>query len=213
MFLSTGDASSALRDSIVMREGRPWYVTNVGGTAPHGIVLAGVPLGSFIAGRIESRATSFELDYKKVTWNSFPLGYTQVEGSAYYLSRIPNRQWKRGLSRNNIHVRADAAFGGLGLNWTAWFGKPLENTLLGKYPSYEKAIELLKEYEEENEGNTNSVAFNRFMAISFDELGQLKLHLKGDVVAYGDDKNAFKLGKYHKYLENMLRHNGVNVNV
>lgn len=77
------------------------------------------------------------------------LGYCQFGKKAVYLSRVPARVWKVGLSKNNCKDR-------LFNNYTVdQIGKQLKVLKDKKYPRWEKAVEFIKDRR------YNSVAISR----------------------------------------------------
>lgn len=107
----------------------------------------------------EISLTDSDLDFTPV-----PLGFANYNGNAFYLSRIPSRQYKQGLASNNLVV--DCLTEG---NKTALASKELKKVcnrsisscILGKYPSLQQALKLITE-------GALSVAFHRQFAVDED---------------------------------------------
>jgi hypothetical protein len=146
-------------------------------------------------------------------WDNFKLGYVQINDRACYVSRMPYRQWRKGLSRGVVHLNFDSDH--MRLDWQRWMGEPLKKCLLDDYPTFEEAVDKLDKVLDKNAdlGYNPSIAFNRYLSLSLDGLGITKLLYKTEPIAYGDDKKVFKLGVHHSYFKEMLTNYGVKLNV
>ena len=89
-------------------------------------------------------------EVKKLNIEPVPLGYVNNVKTTSFLSRMPKRRWKQGLSPAV-----------LSLNVSEFFlqSKALGNCILNRYPSFDKAYELIKEEKK------LSCAFNREWAL------------------------------------------------
>lgn len=169
-------AHSRLQETIVRLDGQPVFVYNV---SPGMIAKV-----SFLDSMDE---TSFahvkSLDLKPV-----PLGYCNYNKYACYLSRIPmRRDWRQGLRRGNFYssgpVNADR------IPYEA-----LKKTIIGEYPSFERAVEAVSKIV--------SMAWHRHWCVN--KLGQV-FH-KGSSKPVGKVVNGrVELNSQHMYLTEALQ--------
>lgn len=95
-----------------------------------------------------------------------PLGYVNFKGRTSYLSRMPMRKdWRQGMRISNI---ADLG----GLNPHSMPYKVIGQTIIGKYPTFERCIQALNRKVKP----VSSIAFSRDFAIHLEEG---KLEYKG----------------------------------
>jgi hypothetical protein len=88
------------------------------------------------------------------SYKAFPLGYMYYQQRAYYVSRIPARQFKAGLDRNHV------VFEPLLMDRNGIFmSKDMENCILGNHPTLENALKLLDK-------DVYSVPFHRYFAVT-----------------------------------------------
>jgi hypothetical protein len=101
-----------------------------------------------------------------------PLGYVNFKGKSTYLSRMPMRKdWRQGMRIINI---TDIN----GTNPHSMPYKVIGQTIIGKYPSFDRCIAALNRKVKP----PNSIAFSRDFAI----------HLEGGLIEY---KGMIKVGK------------------
>lgn len=151
-FFNVEHAQRYLPNSIIRLKGIPIYVGHVEGGGKRGSLrltynYLGDPDSSFIY-----------LPNKDVNMNPVPLGFINLKSGTFYICRCPIRAWKIGLSANNIRI-----FRAVGSPNTIWnlgerqevlMSKEMEDTILGRYPSYREAVDT-----SEKEGRL--VAFSR----------------------------------------------------
>jgi len=117
---------------------------------------------------------------------------------ASYMTRIPKRQWKQGLTSDIIHMSPVPK-----QPWGEMLKNPMFRDMLqGKYPTFDKAKSLVK-------GSLTSAAFSRQLAIGKDEVGLFKLAYRGQPVAYSETGKKFKLSEDFTYLRELLDNYGV----
>ena len=117
-----------------------------------------------------------------------------------YCARMPIRQWKQGLSQHNLHFQP-----GPNLAWGKLVShKGFRDMLIGDYPALKKAVVSLNEA-------VASVAFNRRLAVSLNELEEVQLHHRGYLIGASDDGNKFRLGKPYVYFKEWLLTQGVKI--
>jgi hypothetical protein len=141
MGLSYGDdyeyARRNLVGSVVLHNGKPCNIIEIGGGKVRAYYLYNEKI--FI-----DNLNSFNI-------NAFRLGYVNYPDCARYVSRIPARQWRQGLTRQTL---ACLNGGMVGLD------KYLVPTILNQYPNYHVCIEQVIE-----EDKIRSKAFSRSFAI------------------------------------------------
>ena len=130
------------------------------------------------------------------------LGYVNTFGpsGALFVSRIPARQYKQGLSKNNVRILGGS--GRLTLN-DLRVQPGFTDAIKGIYPSFKRARERLQE-----DPDILSIAFNRNFALQRDELGFFVVLYRNERVAWGDP-DAFKLPSHFQYLKELCQENGV----
>lgn len=129
-----GDATQALRNSVIAYKGKAFRVT---GCYQEGsrTRLTGYFCSS------PKREVLIYSDDEEVSHVPPRLGYVNLDGDAVFISREPTRQWKRGHCEHNVHRHLSDQL----------YHKLVE----GKYPSFLVAKKAVKE------GLVNRVAFHR----------------------------------------------------
>lgn len=89
-------------------------------------------------------------EVKKLNIEPVPLGYVNLKTRAEFISRIPRRRWKQGLSREAVSAPVSDIF---------LKSRALGNCILNRYPAIEVSILLVKTHQ------VVSSAFNREWAI------------------------------------------------
>jgi hypothetical protein len=162
-------AAGRLDGTIVMLKGEPIYVKEV------------LDNGDLIYSPLAAPDTDYltalsELDV--VGQNQ--LGYVNYGGSAYYLMRKPIRgDWRQGLRMANLAFAGEEGFGRLPF-------RELRQTILGQYPSFEEAIDLVKDEHWERCAFSRGFAVNRSGSLlykqrivgSYDKIVTLMEHYK-----------------------------------
>ena len=126
-----------------------------------------------------------EVKSEDVSLTPFKLGFVNEVGQdAYYLSRVPLREWIQGFGQSVSYTN--------GLGPKKLNGEGLYNTIMDIYPTFEKAVEIV---------NTtyNDTAWNRAWALRKKNI----LSYKGwDVGTW--DKNEMELTPKYEYLKEEL---------
>lgn len=198
-FFDNDHAFRYLTQSIIRVKDNPVYVTHTQ-QADDGYVLSydRLPLPpSSRAGKSGTRYTIHSRD--EVDMNPLPLGMLavhqndKVEASTY-LSRLPQRAWKIGLTEYNIQVSkiSDKEYTRLSLRDLIYLPAFLK-TVRGDYPSMKETIRLSNERK-------LPIAFSRRFAIEED-----KLLYKTFIVPVGEiQNNKPVLSDNFKYLAQVL---------
>jgi hypothetical protein len=100
------------------------------------------------------------------------LGWCNVDGTAYYLSRVPVRKWKQGLHPENIAVDGVHKFGASLPFELVSLG--LHNTIKGVYPSYQGLVK--------NGVPHKKAAFHRSWAMDYNKSLWYKGRIVGSIV-------------------------------
>lgn len=154
-FWNREQAQSYLGGSVVRYKSDPIYIYEVTHTRAGKYTAHFLPLG--ITDREFIHADVSELDL-----NPVPLGLVNFReyGRNFCVStyRKPLRQWKIGLSRNNMIIRP-GQFDKNDFRDSLLQGKDLRKTILNEFPSYEEALH--KVVDEGEEG----MAFSRRFAV------------------------------------------------
>lgn len=185
MGLSYGDdyeyAKRNLVGSVVMHKGKPCNILDIGGGKVRAYYLHNEQ--SFI-----DVLANFDI-------NAFRLGYVNYPTYATYVSRIPARQWRQGLTHNTL-----VSFDRMRVNLDRY----LVPTILNQYPSFTFCVEQCLEEEE-----VQSKAFSRSFSVSkVDRRGIVKtirLNFKGLSVADIVDYKPIWFDGKHYLLENFNR--------
>lgn len=93
-------------------------------------------------------------DFKNLSLKSPTLGYLNLEGTCYYVTRIPHRRWRVGIQQENINQRLFDKYS------TDQIGTSLHDNFNKKYPTFDN---LKKEVLE---GRVKKQAFSRRYALS-----------------------------------------------
>jgi hypothetical protein len=136
-----------------------------------------------------------DFDYK-----SPPLGYMNLQGKAYYLSRLPWRDiQKQGLTQEAIESKPDLRRG--------WFpSAALGKCILGEHPNLQEALEQII-----NQGH-ESVAIHRHIAVGQVSGQNLGVFYRGRLVGIRE-RGVFRLlqSEETSILERLIRKAGVNI--
>lgn len=117
--------------------------------------------------------------------SSLPLGYVNipVKKTVRYLQRKPMKKYQQGISADVL--RADLLpdsvnedfFGAQDILYMQEF----EDSVVGKYPSLDKALSLL---EKQGQEGPAEIAIDRTIALSIDKLGIIKAYYRNELVGW-----------------------------
>lgn len=124
-------------------------------------------------------------EVKDLNMAPVPLGYVNNVKSCQYIKRVPRRRWKQGLNPQSVDVIISEE----GLK-----SKAFGNTILGRFPSAEKASELIISRKK------RSVAFSREWALQVGMVEPTLLH-RGTAVGIYKDGEACIFEKYQYLTE------------
>jgi hypothetical protein len=199
-YTSVEDAQQHLLNSVILFDGRPVYVRDIY-TTDDGLntCLRFLPR---MADEIHVSLFDPRIETKEL---GSRLGYMNIGGrtGAMYVRRIPARQYKQGLVRQNVLVGGDRRSGSAYRFDDAMRQGSFVDMMTRVYPTYEAAYQTLKDQPE-----LPSIAFSPEFAIVRQELGFFLLEYKGEQVAWGDPK-MLKLPSQFSYLKELLNKYGV----
>lgn len=180
LIYSVQDLQMRLGKSLVRYDGRPYFIMAIDGRTVMGIFTD------------NEREYTFKLPDTKLDVRPVPLGYANTGAEALYLSRVPQRRYKQGLSEESLKVLGRHAARRL------LTSKPLAECILNKYPSYVAACKRVRE-----DKRVSSVAFSRKFCVEKDDTGLLFLRYRHEKVGWVN-KYQPELGESHQYLAEEL---------
>lgn len=156
-----------------------------------------------------SRGFRIPMTDPEFAYMQFNLGYMNVGPYAVWYYRIPLRQYRQGLRRDQCSVRDESGLqpnGGhhgydlLGNN------AHTADMMMNKYPTFEEAIKKL------SDGQTIKIAFHRNFALFRDKLRRdYVLEYKGVPTAFGSTDAMFKCADNMGYLRETLQELNIKV--
>lgn len=145
-----------------------------------------------IVGYIDDNMRKEQVPFSSIAAETPSLGYTNYDGSAYYLSRLPRRRdWRQGLRRENMVVMSGRQ--GKPYMFRDYIPLVVPIKLRDKYPKYSECLDRVEDYY-------TSCAFSPLFAIDKD----MKLLYKGGEVGR-DAKGVPTLAEGYFWLEETLR--------
>lgn len=125
---------------------------------------------------------------------NFNLGYVTYNGvGAVWWYRIPQRQYRQGLKRDQLGIVSPNARGLQGLEFN--FDRNVVNMLENKYPKFGEVAEQVRDF------NDRSVAFHRDFATSWDRIHRdYIIEYKGRPIGSATDTQNFKLIDEYQHL-------------
>jgi len=160
-FANNEDIKARLRHTIILYKKKPIYVLDTDGDG-----LLCRYLSTDRRFRVEARDLKLDM-------SSVPLGNLNTKWGVAYLSRVPIRRYKQGLSFDNLHAIKSFRES---LRYLHHF-KDLNMTILGKYPSLKRAKESVDE-------RNIHVAFSRTLSLGRNDC----LFYKGQHIGWYDTK-------------------------
>jgi hypothetical protein len=169
-FFDAEHANRYLSDSIIRLDGEPIYCFGVDQRS-RGRYIYYVPM---IYRNQEEK--SVLLNSKDIDMNPVPLGFVNFtppfsnENEVYSVFRTPERAWKVGLNHHNMFVMygGSRVSGDMDAFSNLLKSKGLRDTIVGKFPSFDKAQRSLK-------SGARQVAFSRRFALRNNKLFYIQL--------------------------------------
>ena len=172
-------ANMRLRRTIVMHGGRPVYIQEI---MHHDLEVFGTDL---LTGKDQKLPS-----LRRKSWDFRPvrLGYVNfAREHAAYLRRVPARRWKQGLDCDQLPFRNEKLT-----------SPALARTILGQYPSFEKAVERTDAYEVDT-------AFHKDWAVSSIGENEYVLKYRDRHVGEVNDELEYHLLDKYEFLEEALQ--------
>lgn len=217
------EATMRLQHTVVMYDGKPYYVLCITDDRPDGIFRVYMePIGN-PGGNVLNRVGGVPYDYPspekgklmdewmkknpkegviRKMMNSplfnkfrpFPLGMANVDGKCFYLERQPQRHTQQGLTQNMLYQSPVCLEPQKSrYNNLDITGPYFRDVVLGIYPSIEDCLKHLTDPEVLND----AVGFHRHFALVRGPIDTLFLAYKSDIVGYlpHGDTTSVRLSK------------------
>lgn len=186
-----------LENTVVMYDGDPVYITSVGNVDVEDKAEIARVFYQPLPYNQRNKAIRKYLSSKKFDLAPFKMGYMNHGGEAIFVSRLPVRQNRQGLSQGTTVFKDIRGRNAEQMNFAAMLSAPgFVEMVHGKYPSFKDAGTLLADKE------SSSVAISRSFAFAIDnDLDALLLLHRGQkcgIAPRGDD--SIKLPKKFHFL-------------
>lgn len=151
---SLEDLKQMFLESVCMYKNKPYHITRISGGRE-----------ATCRNLLTQREEVLPIDEEKWSAPTQRLGYCNIQDGVAYLSRIPIRRYKVGLSQENLKVVIGKGFlFKNGANFITTYLQSLTSIeladcIMGKYPDVHKAYEMCRD------GKQKVVAFDRQFAI------------------------------------------------
>lgn len=186
---SADDLVQIFADTVVLYQKKPVYVNRVG---------ADRTLRIYSLEDMKTKLGDVDVENEELDFTPVPLGFCNHDKDAFYVQRLPKRQYKQGLCKANMVVSAitgNASREGANSIVTAKV-RSLAHCIEGRYPSIASAISSIVE------GGCRSVAFCRTFAL--DE--NLFVYYKSDKVGVmNEDTQKVSFLRNMKHLQEVFR--------
>lgn len=161
------DLTQRIDGTVCMWAGEPYYVRTVGKIRYPNVDLY----------KLEPQAYKPEMSVdhtdSRFVDRSFPVGYMNYNMQAYYLARVPYRQYNQSIRQSSLI----SSCGTLNQYDSGWFnGQPFYDMIKEKYPSVLEARNNL-------ENGYNGVAISRDVAMKYVDRRILGLYYKDRLAA------------------------------
>jgi len=187
MYNTREDLHLRLSTSIILLEEQPIFIESV--TEQKALMYYTL---TKLVTKGPQRLQRISYNSPKLDYKPFALGYYNTEQLAHYVSRMPNRYYKQGLTYRSVvspTMRLD----------TRTFPIVINELCKNSYPSLNEVFNLL------NTTCLQSAAFHKFWAIEKAELGVLYLTYKTRKVGWFNAQKEVHLAKDFLYLTENLQ--------
>jgi hypothetical protein len=169
------DLSLKLNDTICRYKNKPVYIKVADGTlCLYELTSAGQKWFKVI------KSDDPDLDI-----SSIPLGYIQYNHRVYYLTRIPMRKTKQGLSAGTLRITSlKSTSNSKGLSSALIWSQAFVDMVLDQYPSLQDSMKLLRKHYSLDTKFCGEVALSRDIAISINEMGIIEVYYKTQFVGW-----------------------------
>lgn len=163
------DYQARLHGGVILWGGIPHIISTDG----ESLNILDIPGGRPVARNIDPHHNDLDI-------SSFELGYINTPRGAYYLTRMPQRQYRQSLTQGHV-VEYHLSFGGIEkqrVGRSQWLmSEHFVNAYRNPFPRFDAALEMLDD-------EVSSVALSRDIAITKDELGIVKVWHKLEMVGF-----------------------------
>jgi hypothetical protein len=194
------DAKVKIQQTFCLYKGKAFYAKAVGYDENDPDPIGNnkyVVVGTYMSGR--SSTPKISLDDPDFNCSDYNIGYLNVMGSGFaaWLFRQPQKQYQQGLRNSQFGVKASQPqYTHIEVGASKNMAAMLEN----QYPTFKKAIEILKEED------MALVAFHKNFAMSRDKIhDDYLLEYKGTPIGFTPDLKGVKLMKEHQHLYEALK--------
>lgn len=201
---SLEDSQRRLNSTVVLFQGSPVWIQNVIGLSKdQQAEIIHLPWKGQKGGKDVVPLTPQYFTIRNLP----PLGYVDYDDFSHYCSRIPSRQGKQGLCRNNVSVSHNPD------GMTPNFENLLEKTscvdmLTNKYPGFDKVYQEIVASDE-----ALKRAFSKTMALHIDDMESIIIEHRGVKVAVTNNARrtgpVFRLVNKFAYLKEEFQENGI----
>ena len=154
------DYNQRLHNGVILWDGVPHRVN----TEDNTLNIADLVTGALVA-------TGVDPDHEHLDIASFELGYINTDHGAFYLTRMPLRQFKQAIESRSVIEYHLGNMGPQRDGRSRWLmTKEFRDRYVKPFPTFEKAQQLLEE--------RCSVALSPNIALTTDELGTIKVWYK-----------------------------------
>lgn len=185
-FYDANHANLYLVNSIIRVDGVPVYITNVQRSRK----LSKITIHYNLISNRENTEETIPIDSKRIDMNPVPLGFINFTEfgkpktiiSAY---RIPARQWRIGLTSNNLKLIPNC-YNGAETKRKIIQSIYFKRSVCGEFPNVKKVIKMIKDKEAISQAFSRSFAMEReklrFIQLA-EPVGEL---FKGEIMLFDD---------------------------
>lgn len=202
-YFNRTDARMRINGTICMYDGTPMYVMTDG--VEDDLSVSIMPPEDCFKHPKQQRRKTVKYTDDKFVYKSPGLGYVFFGGSAYYVSRIPDRKQRQGLSYEVIFVKKTPAALSIA-NDSILYSEAMTKSMIGSFPSLKEAIDLVIS------GEAESVPISRAIAIRKVARSTIALDYRTKFIGTRDiGDNLFKLLSFQEkpFLIKILAKEGI----
>lgn len=172
------DLGQKLHETICRYKGHPVWVK----------IREGQEIHLYKTNDVQQRWAIISKDDADFDISNVPLGYINgsQEKRVYYLTRVPVRRTKQGLSSQNLRIHNLPGFNDALRKPTynqIMFSPGFADMVLGKYPPLETVMKELRT-NLKNKGDFGQMAVSREIALSIDKVGLIFVYYKNEYIGW-----------------------------
>ncbi len=184
-FYDQNHANLYLVGSVIRVGGVPIYVTDVRNSRSLGLIITYISLTN-----ADKKTKEIDIYNSKVDMTPVPLGFLNFQSFgrpkiAIRAFRTPSRQWRIGLTIDNLRLRPDR-YNDHETKRKVIHSLSFKKSVCGEFPSLPKVLKMIKDKK------ANSQAFSRNFAIGKNGVRFIQLEepvgkiLKGEIMLFDD---------------------------